>query len=109
MEENYCVLCQDAHKMSQQCVANNVQCKGCGKKGHVRKDCSEQESSPQPEPNNLKETQNDDSSEQRIGSCKDIPGQGEDTLEAKMPKNDMKRRTFNFTEEQKNQIIHECF
>ena len=96
MEENYCVLCQDAHQMSQQCVANNVQCKGCGKKGHVRKDCSEQESSAQPEPSssNSTETQNDDFSEQRIGSCKDIPGQGAANPKAKTPKSNIKR-TFN--------------
>ena len=104
------MLCQDAHKMSQQCVANNVQCKGCGKKGHVRKDCSVQESFAQPEPNssNSTETQNKDLSEKRIGFCKDIPRQSEANSKVKTPKRNLKRRTFNFTEDQKNQIIHEC-
>ena len=41
MEEHYCVLCQEGHKMSELCVTNNVQCKGCGLKGHLMRDCPE--------------------------------------------------------------------
>ena len=35
MDTDYCVLCQEPHKMSSSCL----QCKECGRKGHVRRDC----------------------------------------------------------------------
>ena len=40
MEENkYCVLCQEEHVMTAKCIVVNVECKGCGQRGHLRKDC----------------------------------------------------------------------
>jgi len=36
--DDYCVLCQDAHKMISSCF-KDVQCKNCLKKGHLRIDC----------------------------------------------------------------------
>ena len=35
-ESNYCILCQEQHTTTAQCM----ECKSCGIKGHVRKDCS---------------------------------------------------------------------
>ena len=37
-EDGFCVVCQDAHKMIDSCL-QNVQCKNCSKKGHLRIDC----------------------------------------------------------------------
>jgi len=34
-ESNYCILCQEQHTTTAQCM----ECKSCGMKGHVRKDC----------------------------------------------------------------------
>jgi len=34
-EDDYCVICQEAHKMSNSCF----QCKNCSEKGHLRIDC----------------------------------------------------------------------
>ena len=38
MEEDYCVLCQEAHKIRTSCL-QDIQCKMCGKSGHLRIDC----------------------------------------------------------------------
>jgi len=38
-EGSYCVLCQDDHVMSDLCVLISAQCKSCGEKGHLKKDC----------------------------------------------------------------------
>jgi hypothetical protein len=38
MEDNYCVLCQEPHQMTQSCL-QDVHCKKCGEKGHLRKEC----------------------------------------------------------------------
>ena len=38
MDADYCVPCQEAHKMSDACL-QDVQCKLCLKKGHLRIDC----------------------------------------------------------------------
>jgi len=38
-ETKYCVLCQEEHAMTAKCIILNVKCKGCGRRGHLRKDC----------------------------------------------------------------------
>ena len=48
MEDNYCVLCQEHHQMTQSCL-QDVECKKCGEKGHLRKECDRLEISPKVE------------------------------------------------------------
>ena len=82
MEENsYCVVCQDAHKMIDSCL-QDVQCKNCSKKGHLRIDCP-QDSSTNEEienktgrgikrKNEMVTTSKVVNKEARINSCKGI-------------------------------------
>ena len=35
----YCILCQEEHVTEVKCFVN-VECKGCGQRGHIKKDCS---------------------------------------------------------------------
>jgi len=65
-EEDYCVLCQEGHKMSDSCI-ENVQCKMCGKKGHLRIDC--------PGQNLISHLEEDDGYQ---STSKDFPKEGKD-------------------------------
>ena len=89
MDADYCVLCQDAHTMSVQCVALNALCKGCGEIGHVRKNCPQLEgtsSSHKESPKSLK-------------SQHSVPEQS-------AAKTSHMKSTI--SEEEKEQIIQEC-
>jgi len=41
-EVDYCVLCQEGHMISESCL-QDIQCKTCGKKGHLRIHCRGQD------------------------------------------------------------------
>jgi hypothetical protein len=51
MLDNYCVLCQEHHQMTQSCL-QDVHCKKCGEKVHLRKECDRPENHPKVEVKN---------------------------------------------------------
>jgi hypothetical protein len=98
MGDNYCVLCQEDHQMSSYCVTVHAQCKGCGVRGHFRKDCSQQEQSSQEvEGNGINSQETKNGLFVKVKDCitphSDIPESEEATGKIK------------FTGEQQNQTV----